>query len=316
MKLIQSRLTSSRISKHLRLVISRVYSLDVEANQKHRSAVLDHLSRPEVELDEIGVRDIFLQFMKVKDHEMAGSLLGQVIHRQTPWVDADGKLTSLWIASVLDAKGDIGPVFDLVERSLKLPKSPEGLVCSAHLLLRQSFPRILDSANAELMDRWIALPRIRRALASDMKPTAEQLELAISRVYLKRRMWSRIGQIMAQIQDEGKEPSVALLSELFLAPLQDANWYAARSPVPPSGSSTQSGYLALQSFITNLLEEGFKLGQNAAKALESVMLEHMAPPAFLNFVEGLSSKIEFEPSSSAIELAEPKASEADASAVN
>ena len=257
--------------------------------QTHRQAVLDTLSRPETVLDEAGIRDTLLHFLRTGDLPMAGALLSRIVWRLAPWTDSDGRLTALWLASTLDSPGgqrDPRPAllsaFDLVETGLRLPSTgpggpSDGLLAAARLLLRQAFPLVVEAADAGLMDRWLALPRIRRGL--DFQPAPEQLEQAIAQVYLKRHNWPRIAQLLRQLE----RPSPALYHELFTSSLQASLLQRARPGVEPGVRAFEQ----LQGRLEMLRRAGIQLGGSAAVALEAVLLEHQAPPAFLHYIEGL-----------------------------
>lgn len=249
---------------------------------------MQHLSGPSVVMNEHGVRDTILQFIRAGDHSLSASLLSNIVHKQIPWIDADGKLTCLWYSSVNPTEPTgMAQVFEILETGLKVPGSSDGIINAARWIMRQSFPVILDLADADLMDRWLALPKLRRAL-QDSRPDQVQLELAITRVYLKRHRWDRIAHLIMQSEHPASEP---LYRELFTTCLANASFYHDRSHEatfvnrPNDG---HPGYTELQSRLEGLLEAGVTPGPPAWSALEEIMMRHQAPASFISFLDGLA----------------------------
>lgn len=255
---------------------------------RFREAVIQHLSSPSISMDEPGVRDTLLQFIRAGDHSLSASLLTTIVHKQLPWIDADGKLTCMWYSSMDPTEsGQMGQVMGMLESGLRVPGCTDGMINAARWIMRQSFPVILDLADAELMDRWLALPKLRRAL-QDSRIGSEQLELAITRVYLKRHRWDRIAQLIMQL---GHPASQSLYSELFTTCLSNATFYHDRgyqSAFVGKAAYRHPGYADLQGRLEGLMEAGVRLGPNAWTALEEVMMEHQAPVSFISFLEGLA----------------------------
>lgn len=250
--------------------------------------MIQHLSSPSISMDESGVRDTLLQFIRARDHSLGASLLTTIIHKQLPWIDANGKLTCMWYSSLDPTEsGQMELVIGLLENGLKVPGCTDGIIDAARWIMRQSFPVILDLADAELMDRWLALPKLRRAL-QDPRIGSEQLELAITRVYLKRHRWDRIAQLIMQL---GHPASQSLYRELFTTCLANATFYHDRgyqSTFVNRAAYGHPGYAELQGRLEGLMEAGVRLGPNAWNALEEVMMEHQAPASFISFLEGLA----------------------------
>lgn len=238
-------------------------------------------------MDESGLRDTILQFLRTGDHPMAGTLLSRVLWRLAPWTDSDGRLTSLWLAGTLErgfAEGDdprpsLLSAFDLVEGALRMSAESapsEGLTACTRLLLRQSFPMILGLADAGLMDRWLAL---------QPQPSTEQLEQAITQVYLKRHQWPRIAQLLHRLPSS---PSAGLYHELFSTCIQ-ASLQQSMRRTSANVDPTAVAFDALRGRIGMLRAAGVRMDGNMAAALEALLLEHMAPPSFIEYLERVTT---------------------------
>lgn len=222
--------------------------------------------------DETAIRDTVAHFIRAKDLAVAGRLLRQVVYREVPWVDADGRLLSLWFAAMQAER----PASATVREALAL--AAEGSD-GARFIRQQALPAILEAADAPLMDRWLQM--------GAPAPGAEQLEQIVAQVYVKRRQWARAAELLRQLQ-QSRPPSQAVFHELFAAALHVADARAAIFATSGDTAAATADFAQLQAVLALLVAAGVRMAGSGAAALEGLLLRHTAPPAFLAFVESLA----------------------------
>lgn len=268
--------------------------------QAHRRAVIKTLESYQGSPDASVLRDTIRQFMQQSDYTMAGRLFNDVLYRSYPSADLDGKLLSLWYLEAVEKSSNpatmIKQAFYIIKNSLKrftrLGYPLDGVVAAAHFILPRSLAYIFDQADADLMEEYMWLFVRYADHLPELAPDQSVLEQVISRVYLKRHRWDRIGELLVRIQ-QGNSPSEALFLELFRSAMFVADPRASQFV---TGLAEDAVHLAsfqqLQDRMTELGKAGVHFGPTAGKALEEILHKHMAPASFLSFLESFNTKLE------------------------
>lgn len=250
--------------------------------QLEQIASLENPSEVAEIFNEDSLRQSIFYLLKQGDTPMAGRLMKEVIYKSMPWIDADGKLGSSFASEVLpfekpskELQASLAVALDIMEA---MKASKEAAI--PEFMFKLTLFHILNTADSTQLDRWIAcLPQGISTLPPD------QLEQFITRVYMKKRKWDRVREMLLVLQSMKKAefPSTVLFGELFEALLQ---------PDPRGLSFVGGSHLVNSDVPWNRLRTeldawraaGIVLGANGTEALEACLLKWMAPEEFLAYL--------------------------------
>jgi hypothetical protein len=218
------------------------------------------------------LQDIIVEACKAKDFRTATGLLD---------IAAEAKLEVSDLAAYAtgEALGELPKAMGILEamaaRGATIPEHAAG----------QIFERICQTASEPLMDRFLALP---------LKASQEQLESAISFVFLRSLRFDRVIELIKVARKRGMRVHATVWQEVFEVLLQPSS--TQRSTLAEAAMrASDRRFDKLVWFLKQLQESDVALDTTAVTALETVVSASVVPIKFLRFLEQYHEQREQKP---------------------